>query len=284
MTASAEIKASDVAKLRQATGAGLMDSKKALVDAAGDFDKAMKLLRERGIAKSSKRADRTAGEGVVESWISADGKEGILFEMNSETDFVARNDEFLGLAKKILGQIKDNPSWTSVDSIPKDDVLALSGKIGEKIEPRRFVRMKTANGVVAVYIHAGAKLGVLVQIDSKKPAGEAAKELAREVAIQIAGATPNYIHRNEVPAEILEREKDITKKQMEGQNKPADILEKIAVGKLQQFFAANCLLDQAYVREPSGKTTIQQLVDEAAKKEGSELTIAKFARFRVGAD
>lgn len=286
MSTSTEIKASDVQKLRQTTGAGLMDCKRALADAAGDMEKAISLLRERGIAKSSKRADRTAGEGLVESWISADQKEGILFEMNCETDFVARNEEFVGLTKKFIGLIKDNPSWTSVDQLPKEEVLALSGKIGEKIEARRFARYKTANGAIAIYIHAGSKLGVMVQIDSKKAgsASDIVATTAKELAIQVAGAMPNYIRRDEVPAEILEREKEITKKQMEGQNKPAEILEKIATGKLSQFFAAQCLLEQPYVRDPAGKTSIQQLVDEAAKKEGTELTVVKFARFRVGAE
>ena len=286
MTPSTEIKASDVQKLRQSTGAGLMDCKRALADAGGDMDKATKLLRERGIAKSSKRAEQTAGEGLVDFWISSDLKEGILFELNCETDFVARNEEFVALSKKLINQVKDNPSWTSVDKIPQEEILAFSGKIGEKIAAHRLARYKTPSGVVAAYIHAGSKLGVLVQIDSKKTgaASENLKELAREVALQVAGANPTYVNRKEVPAEILEREKEITKKQMEGQNKPADILEKIAVGKLQQFYAAQCLLDQPYVRDANGKTSIQQLVDQAAQKDGTEYTVVHFARFRVGAE
>jgi len=286
MTTSIEIKAADVQKLRQTTGAGLMDCKKALADSAGDMEKAVKLLRERGIAKSSKRLDRNAGEGLIETWISADLKEGVILEMNCETDFVACNQEFVALTKKVLEQVKANPSWSTADQVPNEEVLALSGKIGEKIELRRFARLKSSNGFISSYIHAGSKLGVLLQIDSKKEGapGEALKELGREIALQVAGASPMYVSRKEVPAEILEREKDITKKQMEGQNKPAEILEKIAVGKLQQFYAVQCLLDQPYVRDSAGKTTVQQLVDDAAKKEGTELTVVRFIRFRVGAD
>ncbi len=286
MTSSTEIKATDVQKLRQSTGAGLMDCKRALADASGNMENAIKLLRERGIAKSSKRADRSAGEGVIEYWLSADNKEGILFEFNCETDFVARNEEFLSLGKKLLSQIKDNAAWTTIAQLPQEEILALSGKIGEKIEARRFARFKTASGLVAAYIHAGAKLGVLVQIDSKNAgaASENLKTLAKEIAIQIAGMSPAYIRRDEIAPDVIEREKDITKKQMEGQNKPADILEKIATGKLTQFFAAQCLLDQPYVKDTTGKTSVQQIVDEAAKKDGTEYTVNRFVRFRVGAD
>ncbi len=284
MAPATEIKAQDVQKLRQTTGAGLMDCKKALVDAGGDFEKAIQLLREKGIAKSSKRADRVAGEGLVDTWISPDGKEGVLLEMNCETDFVARNEEFVKLAKNIINQIKDNPSWTSPDQILQQPIQDLSAKIGEKLEARRFVRFKSPHGIVSAYIHAGSKLGVLTQIDSLKGATEGLKELAKEINLQIAGMAPSYIHQKEVPAEAIEREKEIAKKQLEGQNKPAEILEKIAIGKLQQFYASQCLLDQVYVKDEAKKTTIKDLVAQAAKKDGTDFTVARFARFRVGAD
>jgi elongation factor Ts len=285
MTAT-EIKASDVQKLRQATGAGLMDCKQALVETAGDFDKAMRILREKGIAKSSKRADRVAAEGLVESWISADGLDGILFELNSETDFVARNPEFGTLAKEYLTLLQKNAGWTTVDQLPKENADALSAKVGEKISPRRFVRYTTQAGLVAAYIHPGSKLGVLVQIDSNKPgpASDNLKNLGREIALQIAGANPSYISQKDVPADVLEREKDIAKKQMADQKKPPEILEKIATGKLQVFYEANCLLDQPHVRDASGKTKIRQLVEETGKKDGAQLTVSRFVRFRVGAD
>ncbi len=286
MTAAVEIKAADVQKLRQATGAGLMDCKKALADAGGDFAKAEKLLRERGISKSSKRLDRNAGEGIVEAWLSSDLKEGILLEMNCETDFVARNDEFISLAKSIVSQIKSNAAWKSASEIPTEPILALSGKIGEKMEARRFARYKTESGLIDSYIHTGAKVGTIVQIDSKKGGAPSPvlKELAHEIALQIVAVSPAYLNKSEVPADVVEREKEITKKQMEGQNKPPELLEKIATGKLAQYFAANCLLDQLYVKDAAGKTTIQQLVEEAAKKDGTEFTVVRFARFRVGAD
>lgn len=285
MSSAMEIKASDVQKLRQTTGAGLMDCKKALSDAGGDMDKAMQLLRERGIAKSAKRSDRAAGEGVVAHWISDDHRQGLLFELNCETDFVARTPEFVALADTLLKKIRDE-KLTSVEQLPAEELAAFSGKSGEKIQPRRFANFQTGNGIVAAYIHPGAKLGVLVQIDSNKPGAvsEELKELAREVALQIAGAAPTYVNSSDVPADIVAREKEIAKKQLEGQNKPAEILEKIATGKLQQFYAAHVLLDQPHVRDASGKTKIGDLVQGVGRKTGAELKIARFARFRVGAE
>ncbi len=287
MTSAMEIKASDVQKLRQITGAGLMDCKQALQEAAGDQEKAIRILREKGIAKSSKRADRVAAEGLVDYWLSADQSEGIMIELNCETDFVARNEEFIALGKTILQEIKKNLSWTGAEQIPTEGALALSGKIGEKISTKRFIRYKVSvGGVVAAYIHPGSKLGVLIQIDSDKkgaPSGDM-KTLGRELALQVAGANPLYVSRADVPADVLEREKEITKKQMEGQKKPPEILEKIAVGKLEQFFEVQCLLDQPHVRDVSGKTKVQALVDAVAKKEGSKLKVVQFVRYRVGAE
>ena len=286
MSSTVEIKAADVQKLRQMTGTGLMDCKRALSDSSGDMEKAVSLLRERGIAKSSKRSDRLAGEGAVLHWISEDEKKGILLEWNCETDFVARNEEFLGLGNTILKQIQDNLSWTSADQIPAEAIKSLSGKLGEKMEAKRFARFETGNGIVTKYIHMGAKLGVLLQLEGDKDVkgNAAAAELAREISLQIAGAGPSYVKRDEVPSDIVEEEKEITKKQMEGQKKPPEILEKIATGKLTQFYSIHCLLDQPRVRDSSGKTKIQDVIDQASKKEGIQFSVAKFARFRVGAD
>lgn len=281
-----EIKANDVQKLRQMTGAGLMDCKKALSDAGGDFDKAIQILREQGITKSSKRSDRVAAEGLVEAWVSDDHKQAIVLELNCETDFVARNNEFQQLAKTLLTQIKNNPEWTTVQQVPTTEVQALSGKTGEKMELKRFARFQVpGNGLITSYIHMGSKLAVLVQLNTNKPvASDSIKDLAREIALQIAGASPLYINRAEIPADVIQREKDIAKKQLEGQKKPPEILEKIAVGKLQQFYEAQCLLDQPHVRDASGKTRIQDLIDGVARKEGIEINVSKFVRFRVGAD
>lgn len=286
MTPTTEIKASEVQKLRQTTGAGLMDCKQALTETKGDMEKAIRLLRERGIAKSSKRADRVAAEGLIDFWISDDMKEAILIELNCETDFVARNEEFISLSKSYLKLIKENPTWTSAEQAPGELSMELSGKIGEKISLKRFVRFKVeGNGLIGAYIHPGSKLGVLIQVETGKsgPVSDDLKSLAKELTIQVAGANPLYVSQKEVPAEILQREKDITKKQMEGQNKPPEVLEKIAIGKLTQFYEANCLLDQPHVRDASGKTKVQGLIDSVAKKEGTQINVTRFVRFRVGA-
>lgn len=287
MTSTTDIKASEVQKLRQMTGAGLMDCKQALTQAKGDLDQAVRLLRERGIAQSSQRADRVAAEGLVDAWLSSDQKEGILLELNCETDFVARNEEFVSLAKTMLGKIKDNPTWKTADQIPIEAMLALSSKVGEKISVKRFVHYQLGEGgVVGTYIHPGSKLAVLLKIDSNKPGtpSEELKNLAKELALQVAGASPTYVRRSDVPAEVIEREKEIAKKQMEGQKKTPEVLEKIAMGKLQQFYAAHCLVDQPHVRDASGKTRVQDLIENLGKKEGAQHSIAQFVRFRVGAD
>jgi elongation factor Ts len=285
MTSAVEIKAADVQKLRLTTGAGLMDCKHALVEAKGDMEQAIRTLREKGIAKSSKRADRVAAEGLVEAWVSPTHKEGIILEVNSETDFVARNDEFGALMKHYVELLQKNHGWDDVSHLPAEKAADLSAKVGEKIAARRFVRYK-ATGVVASYIHPGSKLGVLLQIDADKdiPVTEDLTNLGREIAIQIAGANPLYIATTDVPANIIQNEKDIVKKQMEGQKKPAEMLEKIATGKLGQFYEANCLLEQAHVRDASGKTKIKDLIANVGTKTGLKLSIARFVRYRVGAD
>jgi elongation factor Ts len=286
MTSATEIKAADVQKLRQMTGAGLMECKAALIESKGDTEKAIRILREKGIAKSSKRADRVAAEGLIETWLADSAQDGILLELNSETDFVARNPDFSATAKKFVELIRNDSKIATVEQLPGDLVTDLSAKTGEKISLRRFIRFTTKQGVVAIYVHPGSKLAVMIQIDSDKAGSpsEALKTLAKELALQIAGANPRYVSADQVPADIIQREKDIVKKQMEGQNKPAEMLEKIATGKLGVFFEANCLLDQPHVRDSSGKTKVRQIIDETGKKEGAQLQVARFVRFRVGAD
>jgi elongation factor Ts len=287
MTSAVDIKAADVQKLRMTTGAGLMDCKHALVEAKGDMEQAIRSLREKGIAKSSKRADRVAAEGLVEAWVSDDHKEGIILEVNSETDFVARTAEFGALMKHYVELLQKNHGWDDVSHLPTEKATELSAKIGEKIAARRFSRFKAqAGGVVASYIHSGAKLGVMIQIDADKeqPVSEDLKNLGRELAVQIAGANPLYVSPADVPANIVQAEKDIVKKQMEGQNKPEAMLEKIATGKLQQFYEANCLLEQPHVRDASGKVKIKDLIANVGTKTGLKLTVARFVRYRVGAE
>jgi len=280
-----EIKATDVQKLRQMTGAGLMDCKKALTEAGGNFEKAIQYLREQGIAKSSQRADRVAGEGLIDAWVSDSGQEGIMIELNCESDFVARNQDFVQMGKTLLKKIGSNPGLTEVSQIPMEPLVELSAKTGEKIEFPRFVRYRIkGEGLVGVYIHPGSKLGVMIEIQTSKNMSASGdfKNLVKELALQIAGANPLYVTQKDVPADVLQKEKEIAKKQMEGQNKPPEVLEKIATGKLRQFFEANCLLDQPHVRDASGKTKVQDLIDNLAKKEKIEIKVIRFDRYRVG--
>lgn len=280
-----EIKAADVQKLRQMTGAGLMDCKRALTEKGGDFEKAIQYLREQGIAKSSNRADRVAGEGLIAAWLSDNAKEGILLELNCETDFVARNEDFVAMSKSLLKTISSNQSLSSASQVPQEPIKSLSAKTGEKIEFARFVRYKVVGeGMVGQYIHPGSKLAVMVEVQTGKnmTASAELKDLVKEIALQIAGANPLYISQKDVPADVLQKEKEIAKKQMQGQNKPPEILEKIATGKLKQYFEANCLLDQPHVRDAAGKTKVQDLIDALAKKEKTDIKVVRFDRYRVG--
>jgi elongation factor Ts len=210
-----------------------------------------------------------------------------MIEVNSETDFVARNEDFGSLIKHYLDLLQTNKAWNTVEHLPKEKADALSAKVGEKIVARRFTRYTAKGaGVVAAYIHSGSKLGVLVQIDADKDgaASEDVKTLGREVALQIAGANPLYVSSDQIPVSVIQGEKDIVKKQMEGQKKSPEMLEKIATGKLQQFFEANCLLEQPHVRDSSGKLKIKDLIANASSKTGLKLSVAQFVRYRVGAD
>ncbi len=280
-----EIKAQDVQNLRQMTGAGLMDCKRALSEAAGNIEKAVQILREQGIAKSSKRLDRVAGEGLINTWVSDDGKHAVMIELNCETDFVARNQDFVQMGADLLKKISSDTKITAASQLPQEPIQVLSAKTGEKVEFARFVRYKVdGEGMVGSYIHPGSKLGVMVLIQTNKNVvGNAElKTLVKELAIQIAGANPMYISDKDVPADVIAKEKEITKKQMEGQKKPPEVLEKIATGKLKQFYEANCLLDQPHVRDAAGKTRIQDLIDQYSKKENVEIKVVKFDRYRVG--
>ena len=248
--------AKDVMALREKTGAGVMDCKKALTDADGDMTKAADLLRERGIAKAEKKASRIAAEGIVACYI--DGKIGVLVELNCESDFVAKNPQFSEIATEVSKVIvKDNPA--DVDALLACACANgtveeyLKGKIaviGEKIAVRRFVRYET-NGFLKSYIHLGGKLGVMLDV-----AGEAtaeATEVAHDVTLQIAFTKPAYLSREEVSADTLEREKTVLKQQAMNEGKPEAIAEKMVMGRIKKFYEENCLLEQAFIKDDSKK-------------------------------
>ncbi len=270
--------AKDVMALREKTGAGVMDCKRALTDADGDMSKAADLLRERGIAKAEKKASRIAAEGIVSCYI--DGKTGVLVELNCESDFVAKNPQFSEIANEVAKiVVKCNPAnveallgCAMADGATFEEYL--KGKIaiiGEKIAVRRFVRYES-NGFLESYIHLGGKLGVMLDLNGE--ATDAAKEAAHDVTLQIAFTKPAYLTKEEVSAETLEKEKEVLKQQAINEGKPEAIAEKMVMGRIKKFYEENCLLEQAFIKDDSKK--ICDLVKAAG------ISIAKFAFFVMG--
>ncbi|MFA4941609.1 MAG: translation elongation factor Ts [Patescibacteria group bacterium] len=245
-----EISMDNIKLLREKSGAGMVDCKKALEESGGDIEKAMEFLRKNGIAKAAKRSDREASEGIVMVAANEDGNEGYLLEINSETDFVARNAKFQKLAQEAFDLLKANKpadldgllSLSMENGTLKENLASLSGTIGENIGIKRIAVLKGAS--VAAYSHAGGRMGVLVSLNK---AGEA--ELAREVAMQIAASNPKYIRREDVPAEEMEKEKEIYKEALKKEGKPEQIMEKIMLGKLDKYYEDVCLLEQEYIKD-----------------------------------
>ena len=266
-----------VKELREKTGAGMMDCKKVLTETDGDLEKAAELLREKGITKAAKKSGRVAAEGMVEAYISEDEKVGAIVEVNSETDFVAKNEEFRTFVMDVAKQIvKNNPE--SVEALLAEPAMfeegktvneALIGKIatiGENISIRRFARFETTDGLIEKYIHGDGKIAVLVNMTS------GTKELAKDVCMQIAAARPEFIDRDQVPAERVEKEKEILKIQTMNEVKPEAIAEKIVLGRINKFYQEICLVDQEFVKDPSKK------VSEILK----DSKVLEFARFETG--
>ena len=266
-----------VKELREKTGAGMMDCKKVLTETDGDLEKASELLRERGIAKAAKKSGRVAAEGMVEAYISDDEKVGAIVEVNSETDFVAKNEEFRKFVMDVAKQVVKNNPKTVEDLLNEPAIFedgktvneALVGKIatiGENISIRRFARFETTDGLIEKYIHGDGKIAVLVDMTS------GSKELAKDVCMQIAAARPEYVSREQVPAERLEKEKEILKAQTMNEGKPEAIAEKIVMGRINKFYEEICLVDQEFVKDPSQK--VSNILKDAK--------VVEFARFERG--
>ena len=273
---------SDVVALRQKTGAGILDCKKALTETNGDMDKAVDYLREKGIATAAKKASRIAAEGIVAAKV--EGATGVLVEVNCETDFVAKGDQYKAFVDGVADYVMKN-DVKDIDALveaKKDETIAATAKIGEKIAIRRFAKYTADGGVVESYIHMGGKVGVLVEIDGCTCQGT--HELAHDIALQIAAAKPLYIKPEEVPAEVLDHEKEILIAQIKNDpklaNKPQQIIERMVEGKVGKYYDENCLLKQAFVKDPS--LTIEKVVKNYADKMGKTLTIARFTRFEMG--
>ena len=273
------ITATMVKDLREKTGAGMMDCKKVLTEADGDMEKAIELLRERGIAKAAKKSDRIAAEGLVLGYVSEDQKTGAVVEVNSETDFVAQNAEFRSFVEAVAKQIVlKNPA--DVDSLLEQDSIEEAGKkvsevlidktakIGEKLSIRRFVRFETTDGLIEKYIHGDGKIAVLVN----HKGGDS--NLAKDICMQIAAARPEYLNREAVPQERLDKEMEILKVQATNEGKPEAIAEKIVQGRIGKFYSEICLVEQEFVKNPDIK------VSELLKQNNSE--VVEFARLEKG--
>ena len=270
------ITAAQVKELREMTGAGMMDCKKALTATEGDMDKAVEFLREKGLATAQKKASRVAAEGAVVSAISADGKVGTIVEVNCETDFVGSNDDFRALAARIAQQIiAVNPADVEAllasemdGKAVKDQVTEAVAKIGENISVRRFVRYESAEGAVYSYIHGGGKIGVLVEMKG------ADAELGKDVAMQVAAANPSYLDRTQVPQAEIEHEKEVLAVEARNEGKPEKIIEKMVLGRINKYYKEVCLVDQEFIKD--GDLTIAKLL----KSKNAE--VVRCARFQLG--
>jgi elongation factor Ts len=276
----AEISAGLVKELREETGVGMMECKKALVEANGDKAAAVKLLRERGLAIAGKKASRTANQGLVAADVEQGGKLGVMVEVNCETDFVAKNEIFQAFVKKIVEKAKTVQG--DLAEAVKDEVVAKIAEIGENIIVRRSIRYEVqGSGIIASYIHLGGKVGVLVEVGCDKAEtakAEAFRELVKDITLHIAACNPGYLVRAEVPENVVQAEKEIYAKQVEG--KPANIIEKIVAGKMEKFYAQVCLVEQGFVKDPD--QTVTELLAAKSKELGDQLSIRRFTRFQVG--
>ena len=273
----AEITAAAVGQLRKMTNAGLMDCKKALTEANGDLDAAVDILRKKGAASADKKAGRDANEGLIVENISADGKSGVLVEVNCETDFVARNESFVEFCAEIAKKVAADP-----DIDLEADRIAAVQKIGENIQiARRQAINVDGNGIVGAYIHTGGKVGVLVEVGTGKAettSQDAFKQLVRDLTLQIAAAQPHVVSREQVSDDVIAKEKEIAAEQFK--DKPAAAIENIVKGKMEKFYGTYCLVDQGFVKD--GEQTVKNHIANVAKQLGDEIEVKRFVRFQVG--
>ena len=273
------ISAQDVKKLRDATGVGMMDCKRALEEADGDFDEAVDILRKKGQKVAAKRAEREADEGLVVTEISDDDSVGAIVEVNCETDFVARNDDFQSFAQTVAETVlAERPDdLDALEALPYNDdatvqeeLAAITGRIGEKIAIRRFNIVESDDGQVISYVHPGSKLGVLVEVTGDGDVEDA----GRDVAMQVAALDPIAVRREEVPEDVQEKEKEIARDAAISEGKPEHVLDQIVSGKLERFFEDNVLLEQAFVKDSS--QSVQEMLDDAG------ITVTQFTRYALG--
>ena len=289
------ITAAMVKELREISGAGMMDCKKALTETDGDMDKAMEFLREKGLATAAKKAGRIAAEGIVATHISADGKTASIVEVNSETDFVAKNEVFRTYVNEVAVQAAESSAadkdaflaedWKAEAGMTVNEKLAaMIAKIGENMNIRRFVKLTAEDGIIVSYIHAGGKIGVLVKAQTDSTS-DAVKEALKNVAMQIAAMSPKYVSTDDVSEEYKAKELEIliaqAKNDPKNANKPENILEKMVTGRLNKELKEVCLLEQEYVKAEE-KESVGKYVDSIAKAEGCTLKVVDFVRYETG--
>ncbi len=279
--------AKDVMALRERTGCGMMDCKKALTQTDGDMDKAIDVLREQGLAKAAKKASRIAAEGVAYAYANEEGTAGVALEVNAETDFVAKNADFQAFVKTVAETVmNENPA--DVDELLTKTAVGTEmtvadllrekiQTIGENIIIRRFTRYE---GTVATYIHAGGKIAVMVKFDTDVAAQDGFKVYAKDIAMQVAAAAPAYLNKDQVPAEVIEHEKKIMTEQVINDGKPANIAEKIVAGKIGKYYEENCLVNQVFVKD--SKLKVDQYTAQTAKALGGNISIVEYVRFEKG--
>ena len=279
------ITAAQVNDLRQRTGAGMMDCKRALEEAKGDVQKAIEILRKKGASVAAKRAEKSANEGLIVTKISDDKKSGTILEINCETDFVAKSEDFINLADFVINTVHKNKPKNVEELLTKNsdvqnklnDVL---GKVGEKIEISRFDILEANDGMLVDYIHMGSKLGVLIKFDDVKDGSDELSVIGKDMAMQVAAMNPISIKREDVPKTVVDKELEIYKELAKKEGKSEQILEKIAMGKLNKFYQENVLLEQAFIKDNS--KTVGDLLKEFNSKHGSNTKITRFDRFHLG--
>lgn len=282
-----EITTASIKKLRDRTGAGMMDCKRALENSGGDMDKAIEYLRKKGAAVGQKRADRSAKEGVIVTLVQSGGTTGVVVEVNCETDFVGRSEDFMTFAGLVAGAVASHRPATVEQLLTlrtggktiaelQNDLLA---RVGEKIEIRRFQVVEARDGVVSAYTHLGNKLGVLVELQG--PPG-AAQGVGRDVAMQVAAMNPLVISRDQIDKDIVARELEVYTAQAKNEGKPDHIVEKIAAGRLEKFYQEVCLLEQTYIKD--GGKTVRDVLQEETQKAGTTITVRRYLRYHLGED
>ncbi len=285
------VTAAMVKELREITGVGMLQCKNALNEANGDMEKAVEILREKGFAAAQKKAGRIASEGLVYTYVTDDSKKGVIIEVNSETDFVAKNQEFKSFVELCAKQAIQSPSksmedfyeekWLEDTSIAVKDALSQKiAVIGENLSIRRFEKYEMdKNGAIISYIHGGGRVAVMVQLESEV-ANEALTEAGKNICMQIAAMSPKFVDRNSVPQEFIEKEKEILTQQALNEGKPANIVEKMIIGRLNKELKDFCLLDQEYVKD--SELTVAKYLENVGKEIGSAITLKAFVRYETG--